>query len=126
MPMPRPSAATLETFRALLDVGPGTVEKKMFGQLAAFVNGNMFMGVFGDTINVRLDAVGRDEALRAGAIQFEPMPGRPMKEYVVLPPEITADGAALRSWAEKAYQHVVEHVTPKAPKEPASRAQRRR
>ena len=124
MEMPKSSEATIAAFRSVVEAGPDSVEKKMFGQLAGFVNGNMFMGTFGDQIQVRLSAAGRDEALRAGAIPFEPM-GRAMKEYVVLPPEVVADPAALRGWVAKAYQYVSENVPSKAPKEPRSTARKR-
>ena len=30
------------------------------------------------------------------------MPGRPMKEYVVLPSDITADAVALDAWVDRA------------------------
>ena len=57
----------------------------MFGQLSAFVNGNMFMGIFGEDVLVRLPEEDREKVLGAGGRVFEPMPGRPMREYVVLP-----------------------------------------
>ena len=34
--------------------GPGVVVKPMFGNLGAFVNGNMFAGLFGPTVGVRV------------------------------------------------------------------------
>ena len=34
---------------------PGVEVKPMFGQLGAFVNGNMFAGLFGSSIGVKLD-----------------------------------------------------------------------
>lgn len=37
---------------------------------------------------------------------FVPMPGRPMKEYVVLPSDITADAVALDAWVDRAIAHV--------------------
>ena len=57
----------------------------MFGQLSAFVNGNMFMGIFGDDVILRLPEAERNEVIGAGGGPFEPMAGRPMKEYVMLP-----------------------------------------
>ncbi len=121
MEMPKSSDATIAAFRSVVEAGPGAVEKKMFGQLAGLVNGNMFMGAFGDQINIRLDVAGREEALKAGAVPFEPMSGRPMKEYVVLPPEVVADPEALRGWVAKAYEYVSENVPAKAPRAVADR-----
>ena len=122
MEMPKSSEATIAAFRSVVEAGPDAVEKKMFGQLAGFVNGNMFMGTFGDQIQVRLSAAGRDEALRAGAIPFEPM-GRAMKEYVVLPLEIVEDSEALESWVGRAYDFAAalpaKLPRPRAPKRTA-------
>lgn len=102
MKMPRPSKETLEAFNRLAGAGPGATVRKMFGQSAAFVHGNMFMGVFGDGINFRLDPASRDAAVAAGAEPFAPM-GRPMKEYVVLP--ASTDPALLERWAALAYTY---------------------
>ena len=52
---------------------------------------------------------------------FEPM-GRPMKEYVVLPPETVADPAALSAWFGRAYRYAAHNLPPKLPKEPKLRA----
>jgi TfoX/Sxy family transcriptional regulator of competence genes len=70
----------------------------MFGGPAYFVNGNMFAGVLGEQLMVRLDADDRAELLDAdpGAVPFEPMPGRPMREYVTLPESIW--GGRARFW----------------------------
>src|SRR5687768_10691322 len=58
----------------------------MFGQLAGFVNGHMFTGIFGDSIFVRPSDADRATLMGThGAQLFEPMAGRPMKDYVVLP-----------------------------------------
>ncbi len=60
--------------------------RKMFGGLSLFINGHMFAGVYGNNIALKL---GEDDGAKAqteaGAMPFEPMPGRVMKEYVVLP-----------------------------------------
>ncbi|MHB1867691.1 MAG: TfoX/Sxy family protein [Nitrososphaerales archaeon] len=68
----------------------------MFGNLAGFVNGNMFTGLYGDDLFVRLFGDAREELLKLnGTSIFEPMKGRQMKDYVAVPkgwtekPEIT-------------------------------------
>ena len=58
----------------------------MFGNFAGFVNGNMFLRVFGEAVFVRLDERHRAALLdEPGTAVFEPMSGRPMKEYVSFP-----------------------------------------
>jgi len=87
----------------------------MFGNLAAFVNGNMFIGLFGDDLFVRVADADRGRLLKEGGSDFAPMPGRAMKGYVTLPP----------GWAkrEKATRAEIAHsldfaraLPPKTPK----------
>jgi len=47
--------------------------------------------------------------------RFEPMPGRAMREYVVLPPEVAADADATRQWIERAADYV-RTLPPKKPR----------
>ena len=70
----------------------------MFGSVAAFVTGQMFMGLFADELFVRLGEADRDAARAAGAGVLEPMPGRPMREYVTLPDWRTRPDS-VREWA---------------------------
>ena len=57
----------------------------MFGTVAAFANTQMFMGLFNDELFVRLPEDERHAALASGCRLLEPMPGRPMREYVSVP-----------------------------------------
>jgi len=82
--------------------GPSVTARPMFGYPALFLNGNMFAGTYQDKIIVRLG----EERTIAGAKTaktFEPMPGRPMKEYVVVPDAVTTNPAKLRAWVDQAY-----------------------
>jgi TfoX/Sxy family transcriptional regulator of competence genes len=81
---------------------PTVVRKPMFGYPALFMNGNMFAGTLQDTVVARLPEAARARAIKAGARQFEPMPGRPMKEYIVIPASDVAKPAALATWLEQA------------------------
>jgi hypothetical protein len=84
---------------------PGVEVKPMFGNLGGFVNGNMFMGLFGPEIGVKL-APAELEELRAiaGTGPFGPSE-RPMAGWATLGPGQlgTADGAA---WIGRALAHV--------------------
>ena len=66
MEMPKPTEADKEFFRSLVPGGPGVEVKPMFGNLGAFVNGNMFMGLFGAQVGVKLPDDGRDQLLVSG------------------------------------------------------------
>lgn len=80
---------------------------KMFGGPAAFVNGNLFAGVLQDQVYVRLADDDR-AALNAehGAVDFEPMPSRPMRKYACLPEAVLEDEAAVAVMLAKALGHV--------------------
>lgn len=83
--------------------GPPAIQRQMFGYPAGFVNGNMFMGLFQEDMILRLDEIARNEVLKMrGAKQFEPMPGRPMREYIVVPPAVLQNKAKLASWIARA------------------------
>ena len=58
MKIPKPTHADKEYFRSIVPDDPRVEVKPMFGNVAAFVNGNMFMGLFGPDVGVRL---GEDE-----------------------------------------------------------------
>jgi TfoX/Sxy family transcriptional regulator of competence genes len=79
--------------------------RRMFGFPAYFANGNMFTGVFEDTIILRLSDQDRAElvAVYDEAAPFEPMAGRPMREYVVLPEGLLSDAAAFHDWLERSF-----------------------
>jgi TfoX/Sxy family transcriptional regulator of competence genes len=80
----------------------------MFGFDCAFVNGQMFSGLFEDRMMVRLDDAEREELLAMpGAMPFEPMPGRPMREYAVVPPALVAARPRLGPWVARAFAYAV-------------------
>jgi len=78
----------------------------MFGYPCAFVNGNMFAGLFQTGLFVRLSEPERKEFLcLKGATPFEPLPGRVMREYVTAPAEMVNDPKAAARWVSKAYAY---------------------
>ena len=86
MKMPKPTEEVKDLFRSLLPDAPGVTQRPMFGQLAGFVNGNMFLCLFGDRIAVKVSEEDAAELLNVkGAEPFVPMEGRPMRGYVVFP-----------------------------------------
>ena len=113
MQFPKSPPGLIATFA---DVIPASAEKKMmFGYPAAFVNGNMFMGLFGPDVFVRLSDADREAVAGEGGIPFEPMPGRPMREYVVLPAEWRSDPGRVQEWAARSLEWA-EELPPKQPK----------
>jgi TfoX/Sxy family transcriptional regulator of competence genes len=59
MQIPQPTAGDRARFLSLVPDDPGVEVKPMFGSLGAFVNGNMFMGLFGSAIGLKLEGATR-------------------------------------------------------------------
>lgn len=111
----QPSEELIKTFEAVTP-GPPAVARKMFGFPAAFVNGNMFMGLHQEDMILRLPEESRAELLKiSGARIFEPMSGRPMREYLVVPPSLLKDRNKLSSWAMESLEYG-SSLAPKSPK----------
>ncbi len=85
MKMPRPSEETKAAFAKIVPDGPSITIKPMFGQMSAFVNGNMFCGIFGEELTVRLPDDEIVKVKKQGGRDFEPMAGHKMGGYVVVP-----------------------------------------
>jgi len=103
-PAPVKAVAAFEKATAGL---PGTEPRKMFGYSCVFSKGNMFAGLHEAGMVLRLPEEQRKEFLRLkGAKQFEPMPGRMMREYVVVPKILLDSPEQLRVWAEKSLAYV--------------------
>jgi len=100
----KPSEDLIKLFEEVTP-GPPATAKKMFGFPAAFVNGNMFMGLHQEDMILRLPEGSRTELLKMNARIFEPMPGRPMREYVIVPPSLLRDRNKLSSWVQKALEY---------------------
>ncbi|HET9873671.1 MAG TPA: TfoX/Sxy family protein [Propionibacteriaceae bacterium] len=111
--MPRPTEADKERFRALVPQDRQIDVKPMFGNLGAFVNGNMFMGLFGSDIGLKLSSEFEQRVRDAGGGPFGP-PDRPMGGYVALPESATAE--QLAEWINAAVDYVAA-LPPKKPKQ---------
>jgi hypothetical protein len=95
----------VERFAVVMDRYPDATRKKMFGYPAAFVGGNMATGLFAEHWVVRLPDGEIAEARAAGAGSFEPVPGRPMKAFVVIPAADVADDDAIAGWVARGLAH---------------------
>jgi TfoX/Sxy family transcriptional regulator of competence genes len=110
------SEATVKLFLQAVKSMPDVEGKKMFGYPCAFLNGQMLTGVFADRMMVRLSEVDRRELLSVpGARPFEPVPGRIMREYLEVPPQVMASPAELERWMARGLRYV-RTLPPKAPK----------
>jgi hypothetical protein len=111
------SPAIVDRFGSVMDRYPHAERRKMFGYPAAFVGGNMATGLFAEQWIVRLPEPELNAALEDGATPFAPMPGRTMGGFVVIPPAVVADDAAIGAWVAKG----LAHAAAMPPKEPGAR-----
>jgi TfoX/Sxy family transcriptional regulator of competence genes len=91
-------------FEKAKPIDPSVTSRPMFGYPALFLKGNMFAGTYQDKIVVRFG----DDRTIAGAKAaraFEPMPGRAMKEYLVVPDAVVKSPAKLRLWIDHAHEY---------------------
>jgi TfoX/Sxy family transcriptional regulator of competence genes len=108
------SQALSDLFESVIP-GPPAVQRKMFGYPAGFVNGNMFMGLFQESMILRLPTGPREEFLQVHHAKiFEPMAGRPMKEYAAVPQSVMRDKKDLAAWVARAFEYGV-FLKPKSP-----------
>jgi TfoX/Sxy family transcriptional regulator of competence genes len=122
MQMPKSPPALIERFDTVAADFPEATRRLTFGYPCLYVGGNMVTGLFGDSWHVRVGKEDTDELLQLpGARPFEPMPGRPMTGFTLLPETIVDDDAAIREWVGRAIAHV-STMPVKTPKPRASKA----
>jgi TfoX/Sxy family transcriptional regulator of competence genes len=120
MKMPKPSEKAKAAFSKLVPAEPAVTLKPMFGQLSAFVNGNMFCGVFGDDLIVRLPEPEIAKVKQQGGRDFEPMAGHKMGGYVRLAVDWTKPAPA--AVLIKRALTLARDMPAKAPKKKAAKA----
>jgi len=101
------SPELIELFQTTMDAFEGIERRKMFGYPCSFMRGNMFTGLHEENWVLRLDEKGLEEIKKTWkALPFEPMEGKKMKQYVLLPKEMLCDSESLRNWINLSLQYV--------------------
>jgi len=102
-------------FLAALPKDPRVETIRMFGGVAARVNGHVFAGLFGRSTMIWLPEPARAEALALdGAAPFDPMgDGRARSDKVMLPEAIMDEADELRRWVRRAFDAAAK-LPPKA------------
>jgi TfoX/Sxy family transcriptional regulator of competence genes len=96
----------IDLFDKSVPSSSGITRRKMFGYPAAFANGNLFIGLHQNDFIMRLSEKDRTRfSSEFGERTFEPMKGRPMREYVRLPEELLADALKRSSWIKRSLQY---------------------
>jgi hypothetical protein len=93
-------------FHEALPVDPRIETVKMFGGVAAKVNGNIFAGLFGRSTMIWLPEAERAEALALeGAEPFDPMGnGQRRSDKVMLPEAMMEEPEELRLWLARSFR----------------------
>src|SRR5437660_648435 len=77
-------------------------EKKMFGGIGFLLNGNMLVGVWKDSLIVRLGPKEGPEALLESHVKEFDITGRAMKGWVLVEPEGVQADDQLSGWIKRA------------------------
>ena len=113
----------IATFEKAKPADPAVAQRPKFGYPAFFLNGKMFAGTFQDKIVVKF---GDDVSIPGAktAKGFEPMPGRPMTGFFVVPASVVRSPAKLRAWVDHVHAYAKTLPAKKAPvtKAPAKKA----
>jgi hypothetical protein len=92
-------------FLAALPQDPRVETMKMFGGVAAKVNGRIFAGLFARSVMLWLPEPERAVALALpGAAPFDPMGNGRASDKVMLPERMMSKPADLRSWIARAFE----------------------
>ena len=100
------SEALAERIRHLLARLKHVEEKKMFGGVGFLLNGNMLVGVWKDSLIVRLGPDEGEEALKEPHVREFDITGRAMKGWVLVGPEGVQNDEEFTDWIERATRFV--------------------
>jgi len=98
--------ALAERIRQALARKKSIVEKKMFGGIGFLLKGNMLVGVWKESLIVRLDPDDYDDALREPFVKEFDITGRPMKGWVLVEPRGIQGDEELKEWIDQAVKFV--------------------
>ena len=95
-----------ERIRKSLARRHGISEKAMFGGLGFFLNGHIVVGVWKDSLIVRVGAKQYQEALGQPYVREFDITGRSMTGWVLVDPHAIEVDVQLRSWTQLAIKFV--------------------
>jgi TfoX/Sxy family transcriptional regulator of competence genes len=105
----------------------GVSEKEMFGGLALLLHGNMFIGILGSDLMVRVGKDAHDECLNQPGARPMDFTGKPMNGYVFVGPDGCRTEQAVGRWVARGAEFVATLAKPSrtaSKRRPAGRARR--
>jgi TfoX/Sxy family transcriptional regulator of competence genes len=97
--------ALAERIRQAVAEEKSFTEKKMFGGIGFLLNGNMCVGVWKDSLIVRLNPEDHENALKKTGVKEFDITGRPMAGWILVSPD-GLKGSQLKKWIQSAIQFV--------------------
>ena len=99
----RPAAARWEqAFERVMEEIPNAERKERYGYLCLFRRGSLTAGLHSAGLFVRLSEEDRKQLIDMGGMPFEPLPGKVMPEYVIVPATFATEPKELRKWIDRA------------------------
>ena len=84
----------------------GVEEKKMFGCICFFLNGNALVGVWKSRLIARLGPDEGEAAMLESYVRAFDITGKSMRNWVAVEPEGVEDDEQLKEWVERATKFV--------------------
>jgi TfoX/Sxy family transcriptional regulator of competence genes len=95
-----------ERIRKRLPRRKNVEERKMFGGIGFLLNGNLLVGVWKDSLIVRLGPEQGGEALLEPHVKVFDITGKPMKNWILVEPGGIEDDKQLTAWIQRAVKFV--------------------
>ncbi len=100
------SEALAERIRQRLARRKNVEERKMFGGMGFLLNGNLLVGVWKESLVVRLGEDEGEEAMKEPHVKEFDITGRPMRNWVLVGPDGIQDDEQLSAWIGRAVKFV--------------------
>jgi len=100
------SQALTERVRQALRSHRSITEKKMFGSVVFLLNGNMLVGIWQQSLIVRLGLLNAEQALKKENIRAFDVTGQPMKGWIMVEPDGLETDKKLAEWIEQSMTFV--------------------
>ncbi len=100
------SESLAERIRQSLTRKKGITEKKLFGCFCFLLHGNVCVGVWKQSLLVRLDPEDYEDALKEPSVKEFDITGRAMKGWAVIGSEGSGDDEKLKDWIGRAVRFV--------------------
>ena len=81
-------------------------ERTLFGGIGFLLNGNLLVGVWKESLVVRLGEDEGEEALKEAHVKEFDITGRPMRGWVLVGPAGVQDAEQLSAWIQRAVKFV--------------------